>query len=149
MAVSVYPPNPIFMRRAIAEALAHLLELAGGPFGACLIRGAEVLAVAHNTVLKAGDPRLNTYDLSGCEIYSTTEPCPMCFAAIHWARLDRVVYGTALEDAVRLGFSEMIIGCQQMKIMGKSPVAIYPGFLLSECRELLDTWENIPGKQVY
>jgi guanine deaminase len=163
MAARFSPPNPVFMRRAIAEALEHLAELAGGPFGACLVQGDEVLAVALNTVLKERDPtchaemnairlaaaKLQTYDLSGCEIYTTTEPCPMCFAAIHWARLGRVIYGTTIFEVARLGFNEMTIGIQQMQSLGRSPVVIYPDFLLAECRKLLQTWEEIPGRLVY
>jgi guanine deaminase len=163
MAARFSPPNPVFMRRAINEALEHLAELAGGPFGACLVKGDEVLAVAHNTVLKDCDPtghaemiairlgaaELQSYDLSGCELYTTTEPCPMCFAAIHWARLERVIYGTTIQEAARLGFNEMTIGNQQMQTLGKSPVAIYPAFLLAECRQLLEAWEKIPDRQAY
>ena len=151
------------MRRAIAEARAHLPAMDGGPFGACLVRGGEVLAVAHNTVLKDLDPtchgeinairlaarKLKNYDLSGCEIYSTTEPCPMCFAAIHWARIDRLIYGTAIIDAARLGFHELTLSNRQMQELGRSPVAIYPGFLAGECRQLLDDWARMPGRQVY
>lgn len=151
------------MGRALAEALAHLAEQAGGPFGACLVKGDEVLAVTHNTVLKDRDPtghaemnairlaasKLETYDLSGCEIYTTTEPCPMCFAAIHWARLGRVVYGTTIQEVARLGFNEMSIGSHQMRTLGKSPVVIYPAFLLAECRQLLKIWDQIPGRLVY
>ena len=163
MAARCSPPNPVFMRRAIAEALAHLAELAGGPFGACLVQGDEVLAVAHNTVLKDRDPtchaemnairlaaaKLQTYDLSGCEIYTTTEPCPMCFAAIHWARFERVIYGTTIQEVARLGFNELTIGIRQLQGLGRSPVAIYPAFLLAECRQLLTSWEKIPDRQVY
>lgn len=156
-------PQPVFMGQALAEALAHLAEQAGGPFGACLVKGDEVLALTHNTVLKDRDPtshaemnairlaaaKLKTYDLSGCEIYTTTEPCPMCFAAIHWARLGRVIYGTTIQEVARLGFHEMTIGSQQMRTLGKSPVTIYPAFLLAECRQLLKIWEQIPGRLVY
>ena len=151
------------MRRAIDEVLAHLPAMEGGPFGACLVRGDEVLAVAHNTVLKDLDPtchaettairlaarRLRSYDLSGCEIYSTTEPCPMCFAAIHWARIGRLIYGTAIIEVARLGFNELTLNNQQMQELGRSPVAIYPGFLADECRQLLAEWDRIPGRQVY
>jgi guanine deaminase len=163
MAARFSPPNPVFMNRALAEALAHLPDLAGGPFGACLVKGDEILAVTYNTVLKDRDPtshaetnairlaasKLKTYDLSGCEIYTTTEPCPMCFAAIHWARLGRVIYGTTIQDVAHLGFNEMTIGSQQIQTLGKSPVAIYPAFLLAECRQLLEIWEQIPGRLVY
>src|SRR4030066_178933 len=69
--------------------------------------------------------KLQSYDLSGCEIYSTTEPCPMCFAAIHWARIGRLIYGTAIIDVSRLGFNELTLGSRQMQALGRSPVAIY------------------------
>jgi guanine deaminase len=158
-----FKANPIFMRRAIAETLAHLPAMAGGPFGACLVRRDEVLAVAHNTVLQGRDPtchaemnairlaarQLQSYDLSGCEIYSTSEPCPMCFAAIHWARIGRLIYGTTISEVARLGFNELTIGNQQMQTLGRSPVTIYPGFLADECRQLLTAWARIPGRQVY
>ena len=130
------------MRLAIDTVRAHLAALEGGPFGACLVRGDEVLAVAHNTVLKDLDPtchaemkairlaarKLQSYDLSGCEIYSTTEPCPMCFAAIHWARINRLIYGTTISEVVRLGFNEITIDNRRMQDLGRSRVAIYQVF---------------------
>jgi tRNA(Arg) A34 adenosine deaminase TadA len=119
--------------------------------------------VAHNTVLKDLDPtchgeinairlaarKLQHYDLSGCEIYSTTEPCPMCFAAIHWARIGRLIYGTGISEVARLGFNELTLGSRQMQELGRSPVAIYPGFLADACRQLLAEWARMPGRQVY
>lgn len=139
------------MRLALREALDHLPAIDGGPFAACLVRGETVLAVAHNTVLKENDPschaeinairlasrRLGTYALSGCAIYSTAEPCPMCFAAIHRARLDHLVYGTAIADVAALGFNELTIGNEQLKAAGRIPVIIHPGFLVEEGRDLL------------
>src|SRR5690349_199264 len=111
------------MRKAIQEAFKNVRQPSGGPFGACLVRGSRVLAVARNTVLRDQDPtchaeinairlgarRLKTFDLSGCVIYSTTEPCPMCFSALHWARIDAVIYGTGIPDVHRLGFNELTI----------------------------------------
>ena len=163
MSSDCFKPNPVFMRRAIDEAREHLPAMDGGPFGACLVRGDEVLAVAHNTVLKDLDPtchgetnairlaarKLQSYDLSGCDIYSTTEPCPMCFAAIHWARIGRLIYGTAIIEVAQLGFNELTLGSRQMQALGRSPVAIYPGFLADECRQLLAEWARMPGRQVY
>ncbi len=163
MSAQLVKPNPVFMRLAIETARAHLAALEGGPFGACLVRGDEVLAVAHNTVLKDLDPtchaemkairlaarKLQSYDLSGCEIYSTTEPCPMCFAAIHWARIDRLIYGTTISEVVRLGFNEITIDNRRMQDLGGSRVSIYHGFLADECRQLLTQWAQIPGRQVY
>ena len=163
MSSESFTPNPVFMRLALDEARAHLPAMDGGPFGACLVRGDEVLAVAHNTVLKDLDPtchaettairlaalKLQSYDLSGCDIYSTTEPCPMCFAAIHWGRLGRVIYGTAIGEVAQLGFNELTIDARQMQALGRSPVVIFPGFLDDECRQLLAQWSRLPGRQVY
>ena len=163
MSANGFTPNPVFMRRAIVEARAHLPGMDGGPFGACLVRNDEVLAVAHNTVLKELDPtchgetnairlaarKLKNYDLSGCDIYSTTEPCPMCFAAIHWARIGRLIYGTAISEVAQLGFNELSLDSRQMQTLGRSPVVIYPGFLADECRQLLAEWARLPGRQVY
>ncbi|MCL4503779.1 MAG: nucleoside deaminase [Deltaproteobacteria bacterium] len=158
-----FQPDAAFMRLALREAREHLAAIDGGPFGACIVRGEEVLAVAHNTVLKENDPtchaeitairlasrRLGNYDLSGCVIYSTTEPCPMCFAAIHWACLAHLVYGTAISDVAALGFNELTISNEQMRAAGRSPVNIYPGFLVEECRDLLRQWLATPGHRVY
>jgi guanine deaminase len=151
------------MRLALREALDQLPAIDGGPFGACIVQGEEILAVAHNTVLKENDPtchaeitairlasrRLGTYDLSGAAIYSTTEPCPMCFAAIHWARIAHLVYGTAIADVAALGFNELTIGNEQLRVAGRSPVSIYPGFLVEECRDLLQQWLATPGQRIY
>ncbi len=161
--VARFSPHPEFMRQALADVRAPWPAIEGGPFGACVVRGQEVLAVAHSTVLQDRDPtchaevnairraarKLQSYDLSGCEIYSTTEPCPMCFAAIHWARLDRLIYGTSITEAARLGFNEMPISNLQMQALSRSPVAIYAGFLREECRQLLTEWARLPGRQVY
>jgi guanine deaminase len=73
----------------------------------------------------------------------------MCFAAIHWARIGRLIYGTAIGEAARLGFNELTLSSGQMQTLGRSPVAIYPGFLADECRQLLDDWARMPGRQVY
>jgi guanine deaminase len=152
-----------FMRLALKEARAHLAAVEGGPFGACIVKDGEVLAVAHNTVLLENDPtchaeinairlacrRLGSYDLSGCVIYSTTEPCPMCFAAIHWARIGHLVYGTAIADVAALGFNELTIANEQMQAAGQSPVVIHPHFLAAACRDLLQQWLAVPGHRLY
>jgi guanine deaminase len=151
------------MRLALKEARAHLAAVEGGPFGACLVKDGEVLAVAHNTVLLENDPtchaeinairlacrRLGSYDLSGAAIYSTTEPCPMCFAAIHWAKIGHLVYGTAIAEVAALGFNELSIANEQMKAAGQSPVVIHPHFLAAACRDLLQQWLSIPGRRLY
>ena len=144
------------MRVALAAARRNLLCADGGPFGACIVKDGRVLAVARNTVLARRDPtchaeinairlaarRLGTHELSGCRIYSTTEPCPMCFSAIHWAGIDTVVYGTRIADAARLGFREITISNRTMKRLGGSAVRIVSGVLKEACLQLLKDWEN-------
>ncbi|MFA5100321.1 MAG: nucleoside deaminase [Candidatus Omnitrophota bacterium] len=151
-----------FMLRAIREARRNLSSLDGGPFGACIVKNGEVVAVGRNTVLtedaschaeinaiRNASKKLKTYDLSGCVIYSTTEPCPMCFSAIHWARIDAVTFGTGISDARKIGFRELCISARNMKKMGKSPIRIVSGFMLKECRRLFDDWEELDGKRIY
>ncbi len=156
--------NKNFMRLAIQEARKNLKvkNADGGPFGACIVKNGRVLAVARNTVLKhdatchaevnairAASRVTGSFDLSGAIIYSTTEPCPMCFAAIHWARIGTIVYGTTISDAARIGFNEMRIGNKRLKVLGKVKVALVPGYLRSECAKLFAEWDSMPGKTLY
>ena len=108
------------MRRAIALSLRAIRTNRGFPFGAVIVKDGEVIAEAHNTVTSDNDPtahaemnairvacaRLGTFLLEGCDIYASGEPCPMCLAAIYWARLDRIYYANRQEDAHRIGFSD-------------------------------------------
>jgi tRNA(Arg) A34 adenosine deaminase TadA len=148
-----------WMRAALREARRNCVRPSGGPFGACIVRGGEVVAVARNTVLardatchaevnaiRLASRRLGTHDLSGCEIYSTTEPCPMCFAAIHWAGIGRVVYGTRIADAARLGFRELTVSTRRLRSLGGCEVRLVPGFLRPECLALLREWEARQGR---
>lgn len=111
------------MQIAIEEAEKGLVSNAGGPFGAVIIRNGEVIAQAHNEVLRTNDPtahaevlairraskKLDTFDLSDCEIYSSCEPCPMCLAAIHWAKIRKLYFGCTRKDAARIGFDDEFI----------------------------------------
>lgn len=95
----------------------------GGPFGAVIARDGEIVGTGTNRVTPDCDPtahaevnairdaasRLGTFDLSGCEIYSSCEPCPMCLGAIYWAHLDRLYYGNDKQDAAGIGFDDAFI----------------------------------------
>jgi guanine deaminase len=108
------------MKMAIAEARKGIRNGHGGPFGAVIVKDNKVVAKGHNLVLKTNDPtnhgemmaihkackKLQTYDLSGCEIYTTGEPCPMCMAAILWANIDKVYYGCNILDTENIGFRD-------------------------------------------
>ena len=108
------------MRMAINEAKKGIKEGHGGPFGAVIVKDNKVVAKGHNLVLKTNDPtnhgemmaihkackKLKTYDLSGCEIYTTGEPCPMCMAAILWANIEKIYYGCNISDTENIGFRD-------------------------------------------
>jgi tRNA(Arg) A34 adenosine deaminase TadA len=153
--------NPEFMRAAIKTAKVGVNEGNGGPFGACIVKGNNIVAVAHNTVFQAdatchaeinairfASKVLDSHDLRDCVIYSTTEPCPMCFAAIHWANIDRIVYGTNIDDVKRLGFRELSISNYDMRRLGGAQLDIVADFLRQECADLLDFWQA-QGRPVY
>ena len=155
-------PEKRFMTRAIREARRNLVRPDGGPFGACIVKDGIVVAVARNTVLahdatchaevnaiRKASGKLGTFDLSGCEIYSTTEPCPMCFGAIHWARIGTVYFGAGIGDAARAGFHELRISNAQMKTLGRSRIRLVPGVLRAECLELFKAWTALPVLKLY
>ena len=154
--------NKKFMLLAIKEAGKNLKKMDCGPFGACIVKGDRVIAVARNTVLKSdatchaemnairlASRKLKTFDLSGCVIYSTTEPCPMCFSAIHWARIDKIIYGTTTKDAKKIGFNELEITDSRLKSLGKSKVKLVPAFMRRECLELFRKFNELPNKKLY
>ncbi len=158
-----FSPNKDFMQRAIDDVTANIEKLEGGPFGACLVHGGQVVAVSHNSVLRDMDATCHAevnairmasrhfrrFDLSDCVIYSTTEPCPMCFSAIHWARIPIIVYGTNIHDVQRLGFNELSLSNERMRTDGNSPVQIYGDFMRDECLALLKKWTMVSGTVPY
>jgi guanine deaminase len=135
----------------------------GGPFGACIVRKGRIIVASHNTVVKSCDAtchaeinairaaskKLKTPFLEDTVIYSTTEPCPMCFAAIHWARIPKVVFGTSIADVKRRGFNELSIANSRLKKLGGSSVKIRKGFLRSKCLLMLQEWDSQDNKRVY
>jgi tRNA(Arg) A34 adenosine deaminase TadA len=151
-------PDAHFMRMAIRKAMEGVRE-GGSPFGACVVRGTEVVACVHNVVWQSMDitahaevhalrmacRELDTIDLTGCTIYATTEPCPMCFSAIHWARCGRIVFGTSIADARALGFHELTISNEQMKQLGGAEVQVEGGFLRDECLAVFEAFGARPA----
>jgi tRNA(Arg) A34 adenosine deaminase TadA len=115
--------NPEFLRRAIRLATDNVVSGKGGPFGAVVVRQGVIVAEGVNTVTASHDPTahaevnairaaskaLDTFTLSGCEIYSSCQPCPMCLAACYWARLDAIYYGASAADAARAGFDDAVL----------------------------------------
>jgi tRNA(Arg) A34 adenosine deaminase TadA len=112
-----------FMARAIELSLENVRTGRGGPFGAVVVRDGKILAECANNVTGTNDPTahaevlaireackaLGAFELTGCEIYTSCEPCPMCLGAIYWARPDRVYYGNTASDAAKAGFDDSFI----------------------------------------
>ncbi|MEO0086266.1 MAG: nucleoside deaminase [candidate division WOR-3 bacterium] len=148
-------PDAEAMKLAIAAALEGI-ERGQTPFGCCIVKDQKVLATAHNTVWQEGDPTrhaeinaistacraLGTIDLSGASLYATCEPCPMCWAAAHWARVSRVVFGARIADARSAGFNELVLPAQTLKELSGSTTELVPDFMARECRDLFRLWQE-------
>lgn len=120
---SMTDSNAQFMREAIALSQHSIRSGQGGPFGAVIVKDGKVIATGNNQVTSTNDPTahaevvairnacrsLNTFQLTGCEIFTSCEPCPMCLGAIYWARPDRIYYGNTKVDAAAIGFDDQFI----------------------------------------
>lgn len=109
-----------YMMIAIEEARIGITHGHGGPFGSVIVKDGKIIARDHNRVLQKDDPtchgeistireacdKLNTHDLSGCEIYTTGEPCHMCLCACMWANIDKIYYGCTIKDNDEIGFRD-------------------------------------------
>lgn len=151
------------MRMALAEALGGMRANQGGPFGAVIVaEGGRVVARAHNRVIATKDPTahaeieaireasraLGTFDLSDCVIYASSEPCPMCLAAILWARIPRILYGCTHEQAAAAGFADEDIAGVIRGTSAASPVSLEQ-LDEKECLIALREWEAKPDKVPY
>ena len=143
-----------YMRLAVRVARAGV---AAGqtPFGAVIVRGGAVVAEGHNRVWLTTDPiahaevvtirtaaeALRTIDLGGTVMYTTCEPCPMCLAAIHWAKIDAVYYGADIADAQDAGFAELCVPAKELAARGGSTLRVEAGLLRRECADLFAEWK--------
>src|SRR5262249_3008963 len=133
-------PMNQFMQLAIDKAKEGIAA-GQSPFGAAIVRGDELVAVAHNTVWLSCDPTappevnairqaamaLKTISLRGCMMFATCEPCPMCLTAIHWSKIDKIYYGATIADAAAAGFSELRMPAEEMVREGGSPLQVIAG----------------------
>ncbi|MBQ7443735.1 MAG: nucleoside deaminase [Bacteroidaceae bacterium] len=150
-----------FMREAIRLA-DESVERGGGPFGAVIVKDGEVIAGSSNSVTIDNDPtahaevntirsacrRLGTFDLSGCDIYTTCEPCPMCLGAIYWARLGRIFYGNTRKDARDINFADDFIYEELERPLANRTVPIIP-LLRDETLSTFRTWQLKADKTEY
>lgn len=150
------------LQRAIELAGIGMAQGHGGPFGALIVRGDEVLAEGFNQVTGTHDPTahaevcairvacqaLGSFTLSGCEIYSSCEPCPMCLSAIYWARLDKLYFAATRTDAAEIGFDDAFLYAE---------IALEPeqrrlpsvNAMRDHARQVMLPWKQMPGDRRY
>lgn len=150
-----------FMREAIRLA-DESVERGGGPFGAVIVKDGEILAGCANRVTLDNDPtahaevntireacrKLGSFDLSGCVIYSSCEPCPMCLGAIYWAGISRIYYGNTRKDAADIDFADDFIYEELDRPMESRTVPIIP-MLRAESLRTFQLWTAKADKTVY
>src|SRR3954452_4734727 len=139
------------------------LALAQSPFGCAIARKGQILSCSHNTVVLTTDITAHaevnaireackaTGDifLEGAIVATTCEPCPMCMAALHWARVETVYYGASIADAEGAGFNELQLPAAELLRQGGSQLKLISGTLASECKELFAEWKANPKRKVY
>lgn len=154
-------PDQKFMRKAIALSVQNIGR-GGGPFGAVVVRDGKVVSTGVNRVTHNNDPtahaevnairkaalKLKSFDLSGCTIYTSCEPCPMCLGAIYWARIDRIFYGNTRTDAKNIDFSDSFIYDEMAVEPGKRKLEEIP-LLREEAQAAFDLWKRHEGKIRY
>lgn len=147
--------NP-FMQLAIDEALEGISKGHGGPFGTVIVKDGSPVGRGHNMVLsnvdstahgeivaiREAEKKLNTHDLSGCVLYTTAEPCPMCLFACLWANVDRVCFGCTVPDTGRLGFRDAHFS--EIVDARKIPEGYLTCIDRPACLELFDVYRSVP-----
>ncbi|MCF8225516.1 MAG: nucleoside deaminase [Bacteroidales bacterium] len=138
------------------------IENGGGPFGAVIVRDGEIISEGANKVRTENDPtahaeieairlaagKLKSFDLSGCTLYATCEPCPMCLGAIYWARIDEVYFASDRKDASEAGFDDEFIYDELSKSPGKRKLKMNR-IELSEAKAVLDKWKSMEERGMY
>jgi guanine deaminase len=153
--------NKKFMRKAIALSIQNI-EKGGGPFGAVIVKDGKVIATGVNRVTRNTDPtahaevtairkaskKLGTFDLAGCDIYTSCEPCPMCLGAVYWAHIDRMYYGNTKADAKNVGFDDSFI-YDEIELKPEKRRLITTQLLSEEAIEAFRAWANTENKVKY
>ncbi len=149
-----------YMRQAIDEAYSGIRAGDGGPFGTVIVKDGRIVGRGHNRVLVKKDPtchgeveairdacqNLGTHDLSGCTLYTTAEPCPMCLGATLWANIRTLYYGCHRKDTDDIGFRDDAF---YDYLDGKNQLLTQEELGRSECKTLFEDYVNLPGKEIY
>jgi len=155
-------PNPAFMHRAIELATENVRSGTGGPFAAVIVKDGEIIGEGANSVATTNDPTahgeinairkacqaLGTFSLKGCEMYTSCEPCPMCLAAIYWARIDAIYFSGEADDAARAGFDDSFF---YEELRAHRDIRTVPAtrVLPERAWESFQVWIETPGKIEY
>jgi tRNA(Arg) A34 adenosine deaminase TadA len=151
-----------FMARAIQLSLENVRSGRGGPFGTVIVKEGRVLAEAANQVTASNDPtahaevvairdacqKLRCFELRGCVLYTSCEPCPMCLGAIYWARIDRVFFGNLAADAAKIGFDDSAIYAEITQPHAEREIPMVQ-MMRDEALTAFREWEQHPGKIRY
>lgn len=151
-----------FMREAIRLAFDGMRQNAGGPFGAVIVREGQIIGKGFNRVIELNDPtahaemmaireacaHLERFELDGCTIYSSCEPCPMCLGAIYWARLDRLVYACRRDDAALIDFDDDHI-YRELALPNEERKIPVEELLRSEALAAFEEWHDKTDKTKY
>jgi guanine deaminase len=157
--------NPIenpFMARAIQLSLNNVISDNGGPFGAVIVRGGEIVAEGVNRVTTSNDPtahaevvaireacaKLGVFELPEADIYCSCEPCPMCLGAIYWARLSRIIFGGLASDASKAGFDDSFIYREMAKVRRNRSIPMIP-MMRQQALAAFRAWQEKPNKTPY
>lgn len=150
------------MRRAIELSIENVRSGRGGPFAAVVAKDGQIIGEGTNRVTSTNDPTahaeivairqackaLGQFQLTGCEIYATCEPCPMCLGAIYWARPERVYFANTAQDAAKIGFDDSLISREALLPLGERRIPMIP-LMREEALEAFRAWEARPDKIRY
>ena len=150
-----------FMKKAIVLSIQNIKDN-GGPFGCVIVKDNNIIAEGVNRVTLNNDPtahaeivairnacgKLNTFNLEGCELYSSCEPCPMCLSAIYWSHIDKVYYGNSREDAAKIQFDDKFIYDELLLNMEERKIPISQ-ISRDEAIKAFNLWENEENKIKY
>lgn len=151
-----------FMKMAIQLSEENVLNNVGGPFGAVIVKDGKIIAKSANKVTSTNDPtahaevsairiackKLKTFDLSGCIIYTSCEPCPMCLSAVYWARIETIYYANTKQDAENIGFSDKFIYDELEKPMEHRKLPIKQ-MMRDEALQAFKLWEKSAIRVAY
>ncbi len=153
--------NKKFMRKAIALSIENIKN-GGGPFGAVIVKDGKIVSTGVNCVTVNSDPtahaeiiairkaskKLGSFDLTGCDIYTSCEPCPMCLGAVYWAHLDKMYYGNTKSDAKNIGFDDSFI-YDELELKPENRQVRTTQLLPEEAIVAFETWSKTEDKVRY